>query len=328
MKSRISYSNEIPNIILEFSKVKEMQRLKDISMSCGMNNTSSKIYLSHTQNKFDHSLNSALIVWNFTKDINQSLSALFHDISTPVFAHVVDFMNGDHENQESTEDKTLEIILNSSEISVLLNKYKIDPYDICNYHIYPIADNDSPKLSSDRLEYTLSNFIEFSLCSSDLVQSIYDNITVSKNELSEIELCFCSYYYASVFSKMSLECSKIYSSSFCRAAMEYISNMLKYAIKQGLVSYNDLFILSEKEIIYKFISDNRLSEMWNNLSHVSRCKVVEKPIVNSFNVKAKLRYIDPFIITLNSRISTFDKNIKSEIIKYKSKSFDENLVLI
>ena len=28
---------------------------------------------------------------------------------------------------------------------------------MADYHIYPIADNDTPMLSADRLEYTLSN---------------------------------------------------------------------------------------------------------------------------------------------------------------------------
>ncbi|MFR5131592.1 MAG: hypothetical protein ACLTDP_02610 [Terrisporobacter sp.] len=47
----------------------------------------------------------ALIIWHFTKDIKQSIAGLLHDISSPAFAHVIDFLNGDHENQESTGGK-------------------------------------------------------------------------------------------------------------------------------------------------------------------------------------------------------------------------------
>ena len=39
----------------------------------------------------------------------------------------------------------------------LLNRDGIKVEEVADYHIYPIADNDTPCLSSDRLEYTLSN---------------------------------------------------------------------------------------------------------------------------------------------------------------------------
>ena len=59
--------------------------------------------------------------------------------------------------QESTEDLTTNIIKNSKEIMKLLDRDNIDVSEIDNYHMYPIADNDTPKLSADRLEYSLSN---------------------------------------------------------------------------------------------------------------------------------------------------------------------------
>ena len=58
--------------------------------------------------------------------------------------------------QESTEDLTTEIIKNSDEIMKLLKRDNIEISEVDNYHIYPVADNDTPKLSADRLEYSLS----------------------------------------------------------------------------------------------------------------------------------------------------------------------------
>lgn len=115
----------------------------------------------------DHSVAVALIVWHFTHDKKQTLSGLFHDIATPVFKHSIDFLNGDYMNQESTEDLTTEIIKNSKEIMSLLKRDNIKLDSVNDYHIYPIADNDTPKLSADRLEYSMSNalFI-YGLCDS------------------------------------------------------------------------------------------------------------------------------------------------------------------
>ncbi len=38
----------------------------------------------------------------------------------------------------------------------LLTRDNIRVEEVLDYHIYPIADNDTPKLSADRLEYALS----------------------------------------------------------------------------------------------------------------------------------------------------------------------------
>lgn len=111
------YSKNFPMFIEELINTPEFKRLSNVGMNCGCEYTSFPIF-SEGKNytRYDHSIGVALIVWHFTKDIKQSIAGLLHDISSPVFAHVVDFLNGDHVNQESTEEKTEEIIENSIEI--------------------------------------------------------------------------------------------------------------------------------------------------------------------------------------------------------------------
>lgn len=43
----------------------------------------------------------------------------------------------------------------------LLERDNIKVDEVDDYHIYPIADNDTPKLSADRLEYTFTNGLYF-----------------------------------------------------------------------------------------------------------------------------------------------------------------------
>ena len=77
--------------------------------------------------------------------------------------------------QESTEDLTTEIIKNSKEIMTLLKRDNIKISEIDNYHLYPIADNDTPKLSADRLEYSLSNALfTYRLLDSEIIKEIYE----------------------------------------------------------------------------------------------------------------------------------------------------------
>ena len=90
--------------------------------------------------------------------------------------------------QESTEDLTTEIIKNSKEIMTLLKRDNIKISEIDNYHLYPIADNDTPKLSADRLEYSLSNALfTYRLLDSEIIKEIYDDIEIQTNEEKEIE---------------------------------------------------------------------------------------------------------------------------------------------
>ena len=134
-----------PEWLLDFIDTPEIQRLSGISMVCGTDYSKIYDYVSFNST-LDHSVGVALIIWNFTKVKKQTLVGLFHDIATPTFKHCIDFMNGDSEHQESTEERTEQIIKNSKKIMDLLNRDGIKVEEISDYHIYPIADNDTPKL--------------------------------------------------------------------------------------------------------------------------------------------------------------------------------------
>ena len=108
-----------PEWLLDYIDTSEMQRLSWISMVCGTDYSKIYNYVSFNST-LDHSVGVALIIWNFTKDKKQTLAGLFHDIATPTFKHCIDFMNGDSEHQESTEERTEQIIKNSKIIMDLL----------------------------------------------------------------------------------------------------------------------------------------------------------------------------------------------------------------
>ena len=158
-KKVIEYFNilepKFPKWLNEYINTKEMLKQQYISVTCGT--IYSDLFKNYCYSSLDHSIAVALIIWHFTHDKKQTLSGLFHDIATPAFKHCIDFLNGDYMTQESTEDLTSEIIKKSNEIMTLLKRDNIDIKEVENYRLYPIADNDTPKLSADRLEYSLSN---------------------------------------------------------------------------------------------------------------------------------------------------------------------------
>ena len=193
MDIRNIYHRSVPDWLLPFLEVPEMQRLKDIGMNCGCEYTGFPPFRQqHSYSRWDHSVGTALIVWHYTEEPQQTLSALFHDVSTPTFAHAVDFLRGDHRTQEATESGTLEMIRGSSAIRNLLDPMGLRAEDVGDYHRFPIADNASPRLCADRLEYSCGNIIQYGFATVDEVRSIVEDLTVGKNEDGKDELMFCS----------------------------------------------------------------------------------------------------------------------------------------
>lgn len=205
----------------------------------------------------------ALIVWHFTHDKKQALAGLFHDIATPTFKHCVDFLNGDYEKQESTEALTTYFIEKSNDILKLLKNDRIKVEEVDNYHIYPIADNDTPKLSADRLEYSLANALfTYNLLTLNEVKAIYNDIEIEKDESGQPELGFKTKSIAQKFVATTSKMSVIYRDDRTRFSMQFIADVLKGLKNEGKITTPMLYDLKESEVI-KLIEDSRYQNIFN-----------------------------------------------------------------
>lgn len=131
------YHDAVPDFIEEIARAPEMRRLKQIGMNCGVEYTRFEGYRTCLPyDRYAHSLGVALIVWHFTGDARQAVAGLLHDISTPVFAHTVDFLRGDYLRQEATEARTAEMIDASAAIRKALKRYGLTAEEVSDYHVY------------------------------------------------------------------------------------------------------------------------------------------------------------------------------------------------
>lgn len=317
------YSKDFPNFIKELINTPEFKRLSNVGMNCGCEYTSFPIFSKgKNYTRYEHSIGVALIIWHFTKDIKQSIAGLLHDISSPVFAHVIDFLNGDHETQESTEEKTEEIIANSMEIQEILKKYNLSTKDVYDYHMYPIADNDSPLLSADRLEYTLGNAFYYGFKSMEEIRDMYEDLVVSVNEFGQSEISFSTLDKAIEFTCVSIENSKVYSSNVDRFAMQYLADLLKLAVNKRVISMKDLYTV-EDQVISKLKKDEELKSMWKDFTKLSQIFTSkEKPKYGYWvNIPAKKRYINPQVVS-QGRVSSLSKNLSKEIDDFLNIDFN------
>ena len=114
-----------------------LRRLADVGMNCGCEYTAFPLFArTLPYSRRDHSAGTARIVWHFTACPAQAAAALLHDVATPVFAHTVDFLHGDHLRQESTEADTAAVIAASPEVTAVLARYGLDTADVSDYHRY------------------------------------------------------------------------------------------------------------------------------------------------------------------------------------------------
>lgn len=324
-------SDEFPKFLYDYIDTPAMQKQAKISVSCGT--IYSKMFNQMWYSSLDHSVAVALIIWNFTKDQKQTLSGLFHDIATPVFKHSIDFLNKDYEKQESTEELTTKIISESKEIMNLLQRDGIKLEEVSNYHIYPIADNDTPKLSSDRLEYTFSNGLGATEKMWELneIEEIYKNIEIQENEEGVQELGFRDLKIAEKFVHTMSILSRLYRRDKTIFSMQLLADIIKKMSDENMITLKDLYELSEKEVIEKIenCGDENITKSFNIWKNASKVNTSETLPINKYYVsieKMKVRYINPLVRNGKKyeRIYDISKNAKEDIekaINYKTAKY-------
>ncbi len=298
---------ETPDFLSRYIALPMMQRLSEVGLLCGTDWT--KLFNNRMfYSRLDHSIGCALIVWNYTKNKRQTLAALFHDVSTPAFSHVIDFRNGDALKQESTENLNEKMITENEELNYMLKEDGIYQYEVRNYHKYPIADNNMPRLSADRLEYMYPSGAALgAYWSTSEVRDNYSHIKVCINEEGQQELSFDDMETAFVYAKKFADISLMLQHNEDKVAMQMMADIVTRAINLGFISENDLYSMSEKSIISLFddkMQNNeddeftRLFYTYCNMNHILH---TDTAISDGFNVRldVKKRYVDPIVCDKN-----------------------------
>ena len=319
-------SKDFPEFLDDYIYTPQMQKLDGINQICGGYWRKDNIY-DDMYSVLKHSVGVALIVWNFTHDKKQTIAGLLHDISSPAFKHCIDFLNGDAEKQESTEEQTLEVIKNSKEIMNLLKRDNIKLEEISDYKIYPIADNETPKLSADRLEYTFMNGTYYKkVWDLETIKEIYEDIKVIKNEDNISELGFDTIKNADRFIEGASELWPLWVGSEDIVTMYFFADIIKKMYDEKHITKKDLYELSEQQIInlIKNCSNKKIADLFNKFMNCNNFIDCEEYKENSFCVskKVKRRYINPltndgriYDVSIDSR-KKIDEYVDMKISKY------------
>ena len=268
---------KVPRFLNKYLNVPCLLRLKNIGYFCGMDYASKEVYdFRELISRYDHSLSVALLTWKFTHDKKATIAALFHDVATPCFAHVIDYMNKDYANQESTEEFTEEIIKNDKELRRCLRIDKLKYSDICDFKLYSVVDNKRPKLCADRFDgIILTGYNWTKSMELDEILDYTNDLCLYTNEDDELELGFNDQNIALDVLKISDEIDLICHSSEDNFMMELLANITRITINENIINYKDLYYITEVELFEKIKnSDNdELLKLLDLFYNIKMCDI-------------------------------------------------------
>ena len=226
-------------------------RLKRVGYFCGMDYASKDLYqFKEYISRYDHSLTTALWTWKYTQSPEMTLAALFHDIATPCFSHVIDYMNKDYMTQESTEVFTQNVIMSSRYIQSCLKEDGIKRENVTCFKDYSIVDNQRPKLCADRLDGTILTAYGWTKeMSLEEIEAIVKNIEVYQNENQEAELGFQDETLARSFVEHARHINKLCHSNEDNYMMELLASITRQGIQERLFTYRELYLFSEEDLL-------------------------------------------------------------------------------
>ena len=285
---------EIPEFLNKYLKVDILVRLKDISYFCGMDYASKEIYdFKYKITRYDHSLSTALLTWRYSKDKKQTIAALFHDISTPCFSHVIDYMNKDYANQESTEDKTEEILNSSSNLTEILKEDNLSIKDLVNFKYYPIVVNKRPRLCADRLDGIILTSLAWTKeLDINYIPTILNNIKVYINESNKPELGFKNKNVAIKINEINHNINIFCHSKEDNYMMNLLADLTNYCINNNYITYDELYTKTEIELykIFSTIKDEDFKYLYHQFKNI---KLNEIPFIELPYIKERL--INPLV---------------------------------
>lgn len=324
-------SPNYPVFLDKYIEIPLLQRLKGVGLLCGTDWTNlyrNRFYYS----RLDHSIGVALIIWHFTQDMAQTIAGLLHDVSTPVFSHVQDFRKGDEKTQTSTEDLNREMIRNDKLLRLLLESDGLTVEQVENYHNYPIADNEIPQLSADRLEYMFpSGMVLEGKWTLDEIQAIYNDIVILHNEEFLPELGFKTIEIAEKYCKNFCVTGHMLQLNENKLTLKLLSDIMQLALDEGLLQEDDFMKLTESEVMEKIqnVGSERFRSMLKTFKTMEHIEHTDEPLNGYYcvNLDVKQRYINPLVqmpdggIARLTEVSETARQIVDDFLTFEDKKY-------
>lgn len=288
------------NILIDLIHSPSIQRLKYISQY----GVPDQFYHFKNYSRYEHSLGVMLLLRKLGAPVKEQVAGLLHDVSHTSFSHIIDWVLSNGPTSEDYQDSQHEKFIKSSELPKILTQYHYSVDEIIDYHNFPLLERESPDICADRIDYSLREF------KSEEVLKYKNIFTVFENKIVLIDK-ESAYLFGTSFLQRQID---HWGNDEGNIRWYVFSNLLKYCLKQKIVSIKDFWksedyivrtlTASNDEVVRKFLALLRK----RSLSIMPRTSVI---------VYKKFRFVDPEYIASGKlyRLSKTDSNFKSQIKK-------------
>ena len=286
-------------------------------LSCTPNAAKAQGCRTFVRDRLDTSLQKPLLLFapgslcgsctynlEFTHNKAQTIAGLLHDVSTPVFSHVSDFRKGDALTQTATEEDNLSIVRRDKELAHLLEQDGLTIEQVEDYHKYPVADNEIPQLSADRLEYMYPSGMALDgSWTLETIKQTYQNLRVLKNENGIDELGFTDADIALEYCRHFCMIGHILQLNENKLTLHMLGQIMNQAVELGVLHEDDFMKKSEREIMRELDALRqaqgpliRLYQTFRTMTHIEHTDTT-LPADQYFcvSLKVKQRYINPLV---------------------------------
>lgn len=286
---------DVPEFLVKYLEVPCLKRLKGIGFFCGMDYASKDVYdFRELITRYDHSLTVALLTYKLTHDKKSTIAGLFHDVATPCFSHVIDYMNKDYSKQESTEEYTEEILRNDSLLHSLLKKDNIKIEEIVDFKRYSVVDCSRPMLCVDRIDGIILMGIGWSKnLTFDNIRDIVESLEVYKNDNNNLEVGFNNINVCNFTLEVNDYLDKLCHSNHDNYMMSLLSDIARLGIDNKLFTYKDLYKKTEDEL-FLILNGCDSIQIRNLLDKFYNIKIKDIPETKIPDVKKRL--IKPLVL--------------------------------
>jgi len=287
---------KIPEFLIPYIGTSTMKRLKGVGYFCGMDFASEDIYdFRYYFSRLDHSIATALIIWDYANDKTQTLAALFHDAGTPACSHAVDYAFDDAEVQEVTEICLIDHLSKDEKLLELLEKDGIALEDVANFKNYSLVDLERPKLCADRVEGIFSSSMiwtqEASLYD---VKELFSGLMVKCNDEDELEFCFIDEDKAQKLIELNNGVNEHCHSDEDYYFMVLLGRMIRYIVDIEAVTKEELHDMIDVEVFEVIeevsVHDPELASLYYEF------KTLKEVEPQKDRIPTKTRDIEPMVL--------------------------------
>jgi len=275
-------------VLRDLLKSKALKRLK------GINNGGyypAEEIVRKSPTRYAHSVGVFLLLRRYGASLKEQIAGLIHDASHSAFSHTIDYIvseKGEEQKKQLYQDTVHLDVLGRTDIHEILEKHGFSLEELADESRFSLLEQPSPALCADRIDYFLRTF---PLMYPKKVAGARCQYVLSHLIVSEGVFAFDDVKAASWFAQLfNWTDARFWSSEVSAVMFGYGGLLFRKALQKGLLTLEDFYMLSDKQIISRLKKSKELQPFLEALKKKARNHSGGK-----FSVVCKVRSIDPLV---------------------------------